>query len=87
MPFIRYCKVVFVGYFGHIPEQTHLKSWYIYRVLSKVCMHPKNPDNRILFLENYRFVMLGALDMFRQTHLKQENFLKSLTKVFLHLKN
>ena len=26
MPFIRYCKVIFWGYFGHIPEQTHLQS-------------------------------------------------------------
>ena len=49
MPFTRYCKVVFWVFFGHIPEQTHLKPWYKYKVFSKVCMHLKNPDNQTYY--------------------------------------
>ena len=53
MPFIRHCKDFFFGggggYFGHIPKQTNLKPWYKYRVHSKICMHPKNPDNRTYY--------------------------------------
>ena len=33
-------------YFGYIPEQTDLKPWYKFKVLSKVCMHPKNQSSQ-----------------------------------------
>ena len=46
----------------------------------------KSRQSGILFLENYRFVMLCTLGIFRHAHLKQEKFLKSMAKVFLHLK-
>ena len=61
MSFIRYCKVILFGYFGHIPEQTHLKPWYKYRVLLKVCMHPKNPDNRTYYSEKITDVLCWVL--------------------------
>ena len=80
MPFIRYYKIVSWGYFGHISEQTHLKPWYKYRVLSKVCMHPKNPDNRNTIPRKLQICCAGYFGHVQAHSRKTENFFEILDK-------